>query len=112
MSLYQEILFLKHFFKGLWCVENVVSYYQPLIQPMTVQRHNFWCNFLIRDFSLPADNIEKGLRKDWEEKCGFDLSKYGGIRKDTVLRNCVAPALGKHILDLAIHPIEYQKGIF
>ncbi len=30
MRLYQEILFLKHHFKGLWLVENVCPYYEPL----------------------------------------------------------------------------------
>lgn len=33
MKLYQEIIFLKHFFKGKYCVENVKSYYNPLISP-------------------------------------------------------------------------------
>ncbi len=33
MGLYQEILFLKHYFKGGWVVENVIGYYKPLIIP-------------------------------------------------------------------------------
>ena len=35
MGLYQEIIFLKHFFKGKFCVENVISYYEPLIATAT-----------------------------------------------------------------------------
>jgi len=31
MVLYQEILFLQHYFNGRWVVENVISYYEPLI---------------------------------------------------------------------------------
>jgi len=27
MSLYQEVLFLKHIYKGSYCVENVIPYY-------------------------------------------------------------------------------------
>jgi DNA (cytosine-5)-methyltransferase 1 len=27
MSLYQEVLFLKHIYKGCYCVENVIPYY-------------------------------------------------------------------------------------
>ena len=27
MKLYEEILLLKHYFKGKWCVENVIAYY-------------------------------------------------------------------------------------
>lgn len=33
MKLYQEILFLQGYFKGRWCVENVISWYDPLIPP-------------------------------------------------------------------------------
>jgi len=33
MQLYQEIVLLKHHFKGKWCVENVISYYDPLYPP-------------------------------------------------------------------------------
>lgn len=33
MMLYEEIILLKHFFKGKYCVENVISYYGPLIPP-------------------------------------------------------------------------------
>jgi len=41
MKLYQEIIFLKHHFKGKWLVENVIPYYEPLIAPtQTLQRHN------------------------------------------------------------------------
>lgn len=31
MSLYQEIIFLQHFFKGKFVVENVKPFYEPLI---------------------------------------------------------------------------------
>src|SRR5487761_2088358 len=33
MKLYEEIIFLNHRFKGKFCVENVISYYNPLIKP-------------------------------------------------------------------------------
>jgi DNA (cytosine-5)-methyltransferase 1 len=38
MSLYQEIIFLQSFFKGLFCVENVIGYYDPLIKPKEIRR--------------------------------------------------------------------------
>lgn len=46
LSLYQEILFLKHFFKGKYVVENTRPYYAPLI-PYTkdIGRNIFWTNF-------------------------------------------------------------------
>lgn len=101
MSLYQIILFLQGYFTGSYCVENVVSWYEPLITPQEVARHYFWANFIITQIRLPHRNLEFGIRKEWEESLGFDLSKYTGIRKDQILRNCVLPKLGKHILDCA-----------
>lgn len=112
MSLYQEIILLKHFFKGKYVVENVIAYYEPLIRPYTLQRHHFWCNFHIPNIELGADNIEAGHVKEMEERFGYDLSKYKGINKRLVLRNCVHPILGEHILHHALHPIDLQKGLF
>lgn len=111
MKLYEEIILLKHFFKGKWCVENVIAYYEPLVPPTTLGRHHFWSNFLLRDFDLESDEIENGKVKDWEERFGYDLSKYKGIDKRLALRNCVVPELGRHILDLAINPIVLQKSL-
>ena len=109
MKLYEEILLLKHYFEGKWCVENVVAYYEPLIKPTEIQRHHFWSNFFIRDFALDADNIEDGKIKEWEQKLGYDLSKYVGIDKRLVLRNCVRPELGRHILECS--QIESQQKL-
>ena len=39
MKLYEEILLLKHYFKGQGCVENVQSFYKALIEPQVVGRH-------------------------------------------------------------------------
>jgi len=41
--------------------------------------------------------------KRLETRHGFNLDKYK-INKRLVLRNCVNPELGKHILDQAITP--------
>jgi len=108
MKLYEEIIFLKHFFKGKWCVENVVSYYKPLISPQKIQRHYFWTNFHIayRDFS--CDDITSRGNKNRAQKLGIDINKYKiRARKDTILRNCVNPHLGLHILE-ASKRNEYQ----
>ena len=106
MDLYQEILLLKHFFKGRFCVENVIAYYDPLIKPIEIQRHYFWSNFPIRRIELDADNIDNGTVKYWEQKLGFDLSKYSGVEKRLLLRNCVRPELGLHILNEALNKKE------
>lgn len=106
MKLYEEIILLKHFFKGKWVVENVIAYYEPLIKPIEIQRHHFWTNFHIHKIPLSADNIDKGKVKEWEERLGYDLKKYTNINKRMILRNCVRPELGLHILqdaNLATH---------
>jgi len=113
MELYQEIIFLTHHFKGKWCVENVIAYYEPLIKPYKMAKHYFWTNFILRDFvgegrGMGMDETTEKLSK----LKGFDLKNYKGIDKRLLLRNCVEPELAKHILDLAINPINLQKSIF
>ena len=100
MKLYEEVIFLKHFFRGKYCVENVLSFYEPLIPAKEIQRHYFWSNFHIADIKVSCDDITSGSDKQRQEKLGVDLSKYKiGERKDKVLRNCVNPYLGLHILN-------------
>ena len=46
MKLYEEILFLQHYYKtGKWVVENVIPYYEPLISAKKRDRHLYWTNF-------------------------------------------------------------------
>jgi DNA (cytosine-5)-methyltransferase 1 len=100
MRLYQEILFLQANFKGKWVVENVKPYYKPLIEPTKeLQRHLFWSNFEIKDADFEQDKIRTAQIPDLQELHGFDLSGYKLKNKRQVLRNCVYPELGKHILD-------------
>ena len=99
MKLYQEIIFLQANAKGNWVVENVKPYYKPLIEPnKELQRHLFWCNFKINDKVFEKDNIRKAQIPDLEKMYGYDLSKYKLANKRQVLRNCVKPELGLHIL--------------
>lgn len=109
MKLYEEILFLKHYFKGQWVVENVVPYYTPLIEAVLIQRHLFWSNFIINQEHFKRDKID--LRRDkeknqievkkFEKLYGFCLEQYKNIDKLKILRNCVNPDLAKHIFDCA-----------
>lgn len=115
MKLYEEILFLKHYFNGLWVVENVVPYYTPLIEPsIKIGRHLFWSNFIITNFRCSEADIKNGNINEWQSLHGFDISSYKfTTRKDKVLRNCVHPDLGLHILNCAINkPVFTQKTIF
>ena len=103
MKLYEEIIFLKHFFNGKFCVENVISYYDPLIPATESNSHYFWTNFYFR----PMNNQLRGIRDQQQEVCkekmGFDLSKYDLSErfKRDVIANCVEPEVGLHILNYA-----------
>lgn len=113
MSLYQEIIFLQHYFKGKFCVENVIAFYPPLIPPNEIADHWFWTNFILRDFVGEGRGMGQVSSIEILSKLkGFDLSGHKGIDKTKALRNCVEPELAKHILDLAINPIQMQANIF
>ena len=57
MKLYQEIILLKHHYKGKWVVENVQAYYKPLIEPFSLGRHWYWSNFLISKITVGYTGI-------------------------------------------------------
>ncbi len=113
MKLYQVILFLQHFFKGKWVVENVVPYYEPLIKPtVIIGRHLFWSNFPIK--KIDAIEQPKGFINTATVKGSEELKKWLGISYEgniyhkgnhcpgQVLRNCIHPKLGLHILNCAM----------
>lgn len=104
MNIYEEIIFLNHYFNGKFLVENVVPYYEPLIAPtIKLGRHLFWSNFKIDRFDVKEADIKNGNRHEWQNLHGFDISGYSfNERKDKILRNCVHPETGKHILDCAL----------
>lgn len=111
MKLYEEILFLQGYFDGNWVVENVKSWYEPLIKPQILQRHYFWSNFKISQKEFPKDSIRLGgqgckEKPEWiqiehlQERHQIILPKTTS-NKRTLLRNCVYPPLGLHILNEA-----------
>lgn len=130
MALYQEIIFLQHFFKGKYCVENVKSYYEPLIKPQESGRHYFWANFKVPmkkfDKQIGRMNgkkedlggkIQAELRTNNHKNLGFDIAKYNlsGEMREKVLNNCCEPGLGLAIYESMLNiykskPI--QGGLF
>lgn len=103
MKLYQEIIFLKYNFEGKWVVENVNPYYTPLIEPnVELDRHKFWCNFDIGKAEFVRPKLRAAQIPQLQEAYGYDLSEYKLPNKRQVLRNCVLPEVGKHILDATI----------
>jgi len=122
MKLYQEIILLQTFFKGKYIIENVKSYYEPLIQPQVSGRHFFWANFKIPMLKFEKQigrmngkksdlggKIQAELRSNNHKKLGFDLSKYTGIDKEKVLNNCVAPEIGLAIFESALNIYNASK---
>ena len=106
MILYEEILFLKHFFKGKYVVENVIPYYEPLIEAYKRGRHLYWCNFkLPNDLNdRRANNFIYAKQSELEKFHQIDLSTYKGEqRKDKIARNLVDYEAGKSILEAALN---------
>lgn len=89
MALWQEIIFLGHFCKTKFCIENVKSYYEPFIKPQVIGRHYFWANFNMLPYAGKFLSVGR-----------FGPTKKGRTDvKQQVLRNCVEPELGLHILN-------------
>jgi DNA (cytosine-5)-methyltransferase 1 len=111
MALYQEIILLRNFYQGLWLVENVKPYYPPLIEPKTeLGRHLFWSNFKITYVVSESNYIFNGKDKDRVVKMlGFSLDNYDISDKTKILRNCVHPEIGSHILDCARNVIRIKN---
>lgn len=118
MGLWQEIIFLQHFCKKLWVVENVVPYYEPLIKPTAkIGRHLFWSNFSIRadavkqphGFINKCNLAGKEALMDWLGIHYAENIYYDGNHCPAqILRNCVHPKLGEQILQCARTHIHHQ----
>jgi len=110
MRLYEEIIFLEHFFDGYYVVENVNPYYEPLIEPQESDRHYFWSNF---EIGRPSGNVERepitqltDMDEDAHAKrLGYELDKIPNPQdypRHKILNNCIHPEVGKAILDSAL----------
>tara|TARA_R100000501_G_C2568891_1_gene76534 strand:- start:43 stop:681 length:639 start_codon:yes stop_codon:yes gene_type:complete len=115
MKLYEEIIFLQHYFKGKWIVENVIGYYEPLIKPYKISRHYYWSNFILSKIksNVARFSLTNGSNKETdkeqierlEKELDFDLSNYK-IDKRLALRNCVEPEIALHILESSTNKIQ------
>jgi DNA (cytosine-5)-methyltransferase 1 len=116
MKLYQEIIFLKHWFYGKYVVENVIPYYTPLIVPSKeLHRHYFWTNFRIGNFKVSGERIHTEI-KSTSKVYGFDLEECDLDDKAKCLKNMVDPELSLYLLNCARDIIKsqdvLQKTIF
>jgi len=105
MKLYQEILFLQHYFKGKYVVENVIPYYEPLIPSKKRGRHLYWTNF-----NLPTDLNDRRFKisqtkNELTALCKFhdyDFKKYKGTQPIVKIgRNLVDYEAGLTIFNTA-----------
>ena len=107
MTLYQEIIFLENHFKGKYCVENVIPYYEPLIKAEERDRHLYWCNFNIPTIiSTRKSNglINESIIADLSKFHDYDFKKYkGDQRLLKIARNLVDYEAGKTILATALN---------
>lgn len=94
MDLYEEIIFLQHFSKCRWVVENVIPYYNELIPATKIGRHLFWSNFVIPVIPQPKGEIGTMMK----EYVG--TAKHAHDKKLTE-RNAVNNELGLHIFNIA-----------
>jgi len=94
-NLYEEIIFLKYHFEGLFAVENVRPYYyEKILSPKQIGRHFFWSNFNIGNNHYQSKNIR-------------NLS--GTSKKDKLERNKTDPEIGLYILNCARNIITKQN---
>ena len=107
MTLYQEIILLQSRFKGKWVVENVIPYYEPLIQGQKRGRHIYWANFALPQ--VLSERKPPRMGKELNETMAFcdfhgvDISSYKGEqRKEKIVRNLVDYQAGKVIFDTAM----------
>lgn len=121
MKLYEEILFLQHYYRtGKYVVENVIPYYEPLIPAQKRGRHLYWTNFILpndlndRRFAISQAKDElKGLC----EFHNYDFKQYNGTQSVVKMaRNLVDYEAGKTILETALGIIrkkdQKQTSIF
>jgi len=91
-TLYEIITLLDNFYAGLWCVENVIPYYKPLINPtVSIDRHYYWANFKIESIFIKKEyRIQDIYKKE--------------------VRNQVNKEVGKYILDCAMGTVQHRQG--
>jgi hypothetical protein len=119
MKLYEEIILLKTWHRGLWCVENVVGYYEPLIAPIHFGSHYFWTNFHFPTHGVTT--INRGIGGANEPRLeelakmkGFNLEDLKGFGIDLrlALRDITESELAEHIFHYVLNPYEANQKLF
>lgn len=113
LKLYEEVIFLQNYFKGKFCVENVIPYYEPLMSAQKRGRHLYWTNFVLpnnlgeRKIQISAGNDEVKRLCEFHD---YDFRKYTGEQRiDKIARNLVDYEAGLTIFKTAFSIIEESK---
>ena len=106
MKLYEEILFLKHLYKGKYVIENVIPYYEPLIIAQKRHRHLYWTNFNLPNVLTNREARISTGTNEVKKLCEFhdyDFYKYKGNQPiNKIARNLVDYEAAKTILETAL----------
>ena len=113
MRLYQEIILLDNYYEGVYCCENVIPYYKPLIEPQKLGRHYFWTNIELPKIKFKSrgsfDNANEMLLS-----MGFNSDIYEGskgVSKLRTARNCLEPEISKYIFKMFLDKEKIQNEI-
>lgn len=100
LKLYEEILFLQHYYKsGKFVVENVIPYYEPLIPAQKRGRHLYWTNFQLpndlkdRRFAISRAKDELNGLCEFHD---YDFRKYNGTQS---------------VIKMARNLVDYEAGL-
>jgi DNA (cytosine-5)-methyltransferase 1 len=100
LKLYEEILFLQHYYKsGKFVVENVIPYYEPLISAQKRGRHLYWTNFQLpndlkdRRFAISQAKDELNGLCEFHD---YDFRKYNGTQS---------------VIKMARNLVDYEAGL-
>ena len=100
VTLYQQIILLKSWFKGKYVIENVIPYYDYLVEPsFIIGRHPFWSNFNVTPLEVKNIDVTRSTTKEMSEYLGIPIPRY---KAGVTLRNSVEPKTGLHILNCAV----------
>jgi len=101
LKLYEEILFLQHYYRnGKFVVENVIPYYEPLIPAQKRDRHLYWTNFKLPNNIGSRHFDEMCQAKDELNKLSnfhdYDFRKYKGSQS---------------VIKMARNLVDYEAGL-
>jgi len=100
LKLYEEILFLQHYYRnGKFVVENVIPYYEPLIPAQKRGRHLYWTNFILPNELNDRSFAISQQKNELKELCKFhdyDFNKYTGEQS---------------VVKMARNLVDYEAGL-